>query len=79
MALAGGPCKPYLCPNKECSALVPGQKCRHPFISRHAIEGIGIDAFRLATKVGWDIYPIGGSVSPEELPHGSKLGLVFIY
>jgi hypothetical protein len=33
----------------------------------------------MAAKVGWDVYPIGGSISPSEVPHGTKLGLVLIY
>jgi len=32
----------------------------------------------MATKVGWDIYPIGLSTSPEEVPYGLRLGLVLI-
>ena len=78
-ALTGGPCQPYLCPDKECSALIPGQGCRHPFIARPSMEGVGINAYLLATKVGWDIYPIGGSTLPSEVPYGTKLGLVLIY
>jgi hypothetical protein len=38
-----------------------------------------MDAFTMATKVGWDIYPIGLSTSPEDVPYGSLLGLVLIY
>jgi predicted metal-binding protein len=79
MAFAGGPCEPYLCPNQECSALVPGQGCRHPYLARPAMEGVGMDAFTMAAKVGWDVYPIGGSILPSEVPHGTKLGLVLIY
>jgi predicted metal-binding protein len=79
MAFAGGPCESYLCPNEECSALVPGQGCRHPYLSRPSMEGVGMDAFTMAAKVGWEVYPIGRSISPSEVPHGTKLGLVFIY
>ena len=79
MAFAAGPCQPYLCPDKECSALVPGQGCRHPLIARHSMEGAGMDAFLMATKAGWDIYPIGRSILLSEVPYGIKLGLVLIY
>ena len=79
MAFAGGLCNPYLCPNEDCSALVRGQSCRHPYIARPSMEGVGMNAYTMAAKVGWDIYPIGRSASPSEIPHGTKLGLVLIY
>ncbi|MFC2002569.1 DUF2284 domain-containing protein [Chloroflexota bacterium] len=79
MGFAGGPCKSAFCPNDECSALVPGQACRHPYRARSAMEGVGMDAFSMAAKVGWDVYPIGVSVLPSEIPHGTRLGLVLIY
>jgi hypothetical protein len=43
------------------------------------MEGVGMNAYLMATKVGWDIYPIGKSILPSEVPYGSKLGLVLIY
>ncbi|MFC2019314.1 DUF2284 domain-containing protein [Chloroflexota bacterium] len=79
LGFAGGPCKSAFCPNNECSALVSGQACRHPFRARSSMEGAGMDAFRMAAMVGWDIYPIGASVLPTEIPHGTRLGLVLIY
>ena len=79
MAFAGGACQPNLCPDKDCSALLPGQRCRHPLIARHSMEGAGMDAYLMATKVDWDIYPIGESTSPSEVPCGTKLGVVLIY
>ncbi len=78
MAFAGGPCEPYLCPDKECSILT-GQGCRHPYVARPSMEGVGMNALAMAAKVGWDVYPIGGSILPSEIPHGTKLGLVLIY
>jgi len=79
LGFAGGPCKPAFCPDDNCSALVPGQACRHALRARSAMEGVGMDAFTMAARVGWDVYPIGGSVSPSEIPHGTRLGLVLIY
>jgi len=43
------------------------------------MEAVGMDAFTMATKFGWEIYPIGRSTSPEEVPYGLMLGLVLIY
>jgi predicted metal-binding protein len=79
LAFAGGSCKRLFCPNNECTALLPGQPCSHPLRARASMEGVGMDVFTMAAKVGWDIYPIGASISPEEVPHGNRMGLVLIY
>ena len=78
MAFADGPCKAAFCPKDECSALVPGQPCRHSLRARSAMEAVGMDAFTMAAKAGWDVYPIGVSLPPSEVPYGTKLGLVLI-
>jgi predicted metal-binding protein len=79
LAFAGGPCKNIFCPNTECSALVSGQSCKHFPMARSSMEAVGMDTFTMAAKVGWDIYPIGRSLPPSEVPHGTRLGLVLIY
>jgi len=79
LGFADGPCKNAFCPNTECSALVTGQSCKHFPMARAAMEAVGMDAFTMAAKVGWDIYPIGRTLPPSEVPHGTKLGLVLIY
>ena len=43
------------------------------------MEGAGMDAYTMATKVGWGIYPIGKYSSPSDVPHGTRVGLVLIY
>ncbi len=78
LAFGSGSCKDVLCPKVECSALVPGQPCRHPLKARSSMEGVGMDVFNMATKVGWDIYPIGGSTSPSKVPCGLRVALVLI-
>jgi len=78
LAFGSGPCKSILCPDTECSALIPGQPCRHPLRARTAMEGAGMDVFTMATKVGWDIYPIGEATLPSEVPYGLRLALVLI-
>lgn len=79
LGFADGPCKKAFCPDKECSALIPGQSCRHPLRSRPAMEGVGMDVFIMATKVGWDVYPIATSLLPSQVPFGSKFGLILVH
>jgi hypothetical protein len=42
------------------------------------MEAVGMDAFKMAVNVGWNIFPIGQSLSPSKVPYGTKLGLVLI-
>ena len=79
LGFACGPCKALFCGNQECTALIPGQGCRHPLRARSSMEGVGMDVFILATKVGWDVYPIGASISPADVPCGGTYGLILIY
>ena len=79
LGFACGPCKAAFCPEIECNALTTGQSCRHRLRARSSMEAVGMDAYTMAAKVGWDIYPIGASVQPSEVPHGTRLGLILIY
>jgi len=76
---ADASCKSVHCPNLECAALKPGGSCRFPLQSRSSMEAVGIDAFRMAARAGWDIYPITASVPPQNVPFAVKLGLILIY
>ena len=77
VGFVGGSCKDYFCPDLECNVL-KGQICRAPLKARSSMEAAGIDAFSLATNVGWNIYPIGENTSPAKVPGGLLLGLVLI-
>jgi predicted metal-binding protein len=79
LGFGAGTCKPYYCPDMECSALTKGQPCRHPLKTRPSMEGIGMDVFSMATKVGWAIYPIGETTLPTTIPHGHRIALILIY
>jgi len=78
LGFAGGSCKLLFCPEEECSALVLGGRCRHPLKARSSVEAVGIDVFSMASRVGWDIYPIGKATSSSEVPYALRLGLVLI-
>jgi len=32
----------------------------------------------MASQAGWEIYPAGEGAKPEDLPHGTRLGIVLI-
>jgi len=38
-----------------------------------------MNVYTMAAKAGWDVYPVGKSVSPHDFPHGNYFGLVMIY
>lgn len=78
LAFGGGSCKIIFCPEVDCRALVPGQGCPHRLKARSAMEAVGMDAYTMATRVGWDIYAIGDATLPSEVPYGLRLGLVFV-
>jgi len=78
LAFGSGPCKSIFCPDTDCRALVPGQACPHRLKARSPMEGVGMDVYTMAIKVGWDIYPIGEATLPSEVPYGLRLALVLI-
>lgn len=76
-AFGGGPCKGTWCSEVPCRALA-GEGCRYPLLARPSMEGVGIDVFGTVSKVGWDIYPIGKLCTADDVPHGLRVGVVFI-
>ena len=77
LGLAAGSCKSTFCHDLDC-AVLGGQKCRHNLLARPSMEAVGIDCYRLAAGLGWDIYPVGSSASAGCLPCGALLGMVFL-
>ena len=73
-----GACRALFCPGQPCAALQPGQACRAPLKARSSMEAVGIDSMVMAAGVGWDIYPCGRSVKPEDVPFVRRMGLVLI-
>jgi predicted metal-binding protein len=71
-------CLRILCGQERCLVL-EGSKCPYPLQSRPSMESSGIDVYRLATRVGWEIYPIYRSVDPKAVPRALSVGIVFIY
>jgi len=65
------------CRGQECQALA-GKGCRHRARAYTSMEATGVDVFRLAASLGWEIYPIGMSATADMFPHGSRYGMVLI-
>jgi predicted metal-binding protein len=78
VGFGGQACRSGLCSNKECAALLPGQECRNPTKSRPNMHAMGMDVYRMATRQGWDMFPVGESTRPEDVPGLTSLGIVFI-
>ena len=76
VGFGGGSCKSFFCPDEDCSSL-KGQGCKFPYRARAAMEAVGMDVYLMATKVGWDIYPLG--MAPSDAPSALRTGIVFIY
>jgi predicted metal-binding protein len=74
MGLGAGPCKPLFCPDTACS-VIKGEGCRQGLKARYSMESWGMDAFLMAARAGWEIYPGGAG----DVPFMVTLGLVFIY
>jgi predicted metal-binding protein len=77
LGFGSGSCKGF-CHELDCTAIQPGQGCRFPLKSRPSMESVGMDVFKMATRAGWEVYPVGASISPGDVPVGSKFGLVLI-
>ncbi len=74
---AAGNCKDVLCfVQPVCMKLTKQGKCRNPDLSVPSLESAGIDAYLMAANAGWDVYPIGGTCTPESVPHGMLMGLM---
>ncbi len=72
-------CKDILCFSKKtCRKLNGSGECRNPEMSVPSMESAGIDAFRLAAKTGWQVFPIGAQCEPESVKRGMLMGLVLV-
>lgn len=79
VGFGGASCKTTLCPEQDCSALKPGEACRHPLRGRPSMHAVGMDAYKMAAQVGWEIYPIGKETQATEVPFITHLGLILVH
>jgi predicted metal-binding protein len=79
VGFAAGNCRDVLChENPACQMLTLASTCRNAEISNPSMESCGMDAFTMAARVGWDVYPIGGTCEPHSVKRGSLMGLVLV-
>ncbi len=78
MGFAAGSCKPVFCSEYQCQALVNGKTCRFSDIARPSMEAVGINVFKLARSVGWEIHKITEASDPESLRKGILVGIVLV-
>lgn len=75
---AAGSCRHTYCgEHKTCQALA-GERCRFSLLSRPSMEAVGIDVYKMAAAAGWEIYPIGSSAKPGDIPKGTLAGIVIV-
>ncbi len=77
VGFAAGSCRGHYCNFKECQVL-QGNPCLFAGRARPSMEGSSIDAYRMAAEAGWEMYPIGTDCNPNNVPHGTLLGLVLV-
>ncbi len=76
--LAAGSCKPVFCMKRPCEALLDGGECRYPLLARPSMEALGINVFKLAKDVGWEIHLILKGSDPQVVPKGMLAGLILV-
>lgn len=78
LGFAGGPsCKRVFCSAVDCKG-IKGEGCRMALKSNPTMHSAGMDAYSMAAKMGWKIYPIGKTTDSSQIAHGLELGLVLI-
>ncbi len=73
-----GSCRHNFCGQQESCQAMEGKRCRFSLLSRPSMEAVGIDVYQLVARQGWDIYPIGSSAKPGDMPKGVLAGVVIV-
>ena len=42
------------------------------------MEAVGIDVYKMVSAAGWDIFPIGSNISPDQVPKGTLAGIIIV-
>lgn len=77
VGFGAGSCKTVLCGKQDC-AVLKLEECRQPLKARPSMEASSLNAFLIAEKLGWAMYPIGRSMGPDCAGSGAVMGLILI-
>jgi predicted metal-binding protein len=75
---AAGSCRHTFCGQQESCQALEGKRCKFSLLSRPSMEAVGIDVYKMVAAQGWDIYPIGSSAKPADMPKGTLAGIVIV-
>ncbi len=73
--LGAGSCKPVFCEKSPC-AVLEGGECPHPELARPSMEALGVNVFKLAEEVGWEIHRMVRNSDPGKIPSAMLMGMV---
>ena len=73
-----GSCRHTFCSLEKTCRAMEGERCRFSLRARPSMEAVGIDVYKMVATCGWDIYPIGSSASPDNIPKGTLAGIIII-
>lgn len=76
--LAAGSCRHTFCGQEKNCRVMEGEKCRFSLRARPSMEAVGIDVYKMVSSAGWDIYPIGSSAQPGDMPKGTLAGIIIV-
>lgn len=77
VGFGAGSCKTAFCREVECLAL-KGEECRFSLRARPSMEAVGMDVFKMAVGLGWDVYPVGSGAESASVTMGMMMGLVLV-
>jgi len=76
--LGAGSCKSVFCGDIPCDALMDKGRCRYPSLARPSMEALGMNVFRLARDVGWEIHAILRKSDPLSISGAMLAGLLLV-
>jgi len=73
-----GSCRHTFCGREKSCRAMDGDRCRFSLKARPSMEAVGIDVYKMVAEAGWDIYPIGSSAQPGDIPKGTLAGIIIV-
>ena len=73
-----GSCRHTFCSLEENCQALQGKKCKYSLLSRSSMEAVGINVYKMAANIGWDIYPIGSGAQACDIRKGVLTGILIV-